>query len=97
MVQNYILLQAESDVLFNRILCLVNFRLSSVCKESAMFWDGTEPRFVVSYRRFGTTYRVPVSMVKQSKKNLDNGTDRLPRNVIRIINYTSRLRNISEQ
>ena len=52
---------------------------------------------VVYYRRFGTTYRVPFSRVKQSKKNaentlrfrhfflecltLENGTDMLFQNV----------------
>jgi len=40
---------------------------------------------------------VPVSMVKQSKKNLENGTDRLSRNVLRITNYKSRMSYIPEK
>ena len=46
---------------------------------SSLFWDITQSKLVVSYRRFGTIYRVPSSRVKQSKKNED-GTDSLSRN-----------------
>jgi hypothetical protein len=35
---------------------------------SSLFCNVTQRRLVVSYRRFGTTYRVPSSRVKQSKR-----------------------------
>ena len=36
---------------------------------SALFWDITQRRLVILYRRFGTTYRsVPSSSIKKSKK-----------------------------
>jgi hypothetical protein len=46
--QNYIIRQAE-NVLFKRKLCLSNFRLSPVCKESSLFLDVTDTKLVVSY------------------------------------------------
>jgi len=38
------------------ILCVISGFFRGV-KEIAFFWDFTQRRFVVCYRRFGTTYR----------------------------------------
>jgi len=35
---------------------------------SLLFWDATRRIFVISYRRFGTTYLAPFTRVMQSKK-----------------------------
>jgi hypothetical protein len=63
---------------------------------SALFWDITQRRVVILYRRFGTTYlshlqgsRNPRRKPMKSKEKaffsdfltLGDGTDRLPRNV----------------
>jgi hypothetical protein len=64
--------------------------------ESTMFWDDTEPRLVVSYGRFGTSYRSQFQWSSSPRIIFKMGHDRLSRNVIRITNYTSRLRNIPE-
>ena len=56
----------------------------------SLFWDFTERRFVVSYRRFGTTYR----SLLQGSNSLHVWTDELSRNVG---NYQFTLRNIPEE
>jgi len=46
------------------------------------FWDVTQSRLVVIYRRFRAPYRVPSSRLQQSDcLTLEDGTDRLFRNV----------------
>jgi hypothetical protein len=63
---------------------------------SALFWDVTQRREVIQYRRFETTCRsllqgprnarIPSSRVRKSRKKdlltLEDGTDRLYRNVV---------------
>ena len=52
---------------------------------SALFWDFTQCTMVVSYWRFGTSYRLllwgPSSPFFSNCMALEDGTDRLPRNV----------------
>jgi len=57
---------------------------------SSLFWDFMERRFVVSYRRFGTSYRPHL----QGSNSLHVWTDGLSRNVGK---YQYTLRNISEE
>jgi len=39
--------------------------------EISVIWDITQRRVVIHYRRFGTTYRVPSSRIKKSKRNFE--------------------------
>jgi hypothetical protein len=53
-----------------------------------LLWGFTQHRLVFSHRRFGKNLWVPSSRIKQSEKNvahcltLDDGTERLPQNII---------------
>jgi len=47
--------------------------------KSVLVWDFTQCRLAVSYRRFGTTYRS--NLQGSSILTLENGTDKLSRNV----------------
>jgi hypothetical protein len=46
--------------------------------KSALFWDITQRKVVISYRRFGTTYRFPSKSV--IRRTLKIGPDRFSRN-----------------
>jgi len=49
---------------------------------NALFWIITQRVVVISYRRFGTTYRVPSAAFKNPKfLNPDGGEDSLSRNI----------------
>jgi hypothetical protein len=67
-----------------RILCLISL--------FSRFWDVTHRRLVRSYRRFGTTY-LPIIQGSVNPRSLENGADRLYRNVG---DYQSTVRNILE-
>jgi hypothetical protein len=60
--------------------------------EIALFWDITRRRLVIFYRRFGTTYRLPSSRVKKSKKM---EPIRCPETSVKY--YHTTLRNIPEE
>jgi len=45
-----------------------------------LFWDTTQRRAVIPYRRFGTNYR-PYLQASRSLVTIKDGTDKLPRNV----------------
>jgi len=60
---------------------------------SSLFWDVTQRRLVVSYQRFGTTYRSHLQG-SSSQTPLKDGTNTLSRNVG---NYQPTLRNIPEE
>jgi hypothetical protein len=48
--------------------------------KTALFWIITQRVVIISYRRFGTTYRVPYSRVRNPKK-LDSGPLKMGRKV----------------
>jgi hypothetical protein len=73
--------------------------ISDLQRGSSLFWDVTQRRLVISYRRFGTTYRFHLQRSSKPRFLLDyltheDGSDRLSRNVG---NYQSTLRNIPEE
>jgi hypothetical protein len=59
---------------------------------SLLFWDVTQHRLVVSYRRFGTTYR---SHLQGSSLTLEYGTDSCPETSV--INKKSMLYNVPKE
>ena len=67
--------------------------LYSLLIVSSLFWNFTQHRLVVIDRRFGTIYRSHLQG-SSSLLTLENGTDRLSRNVG---NYQSTLRKIAEE
>jgi hypothetical protein len=58
---------------------------------SSLFWDVTQSRLVVSYQRFGTTYRSYLQG-SSSQRPLKDGTNTLSRHVV-----TTNLRCVTSQ
>jgi hypothetical protein len=49
---------------------------------SALLWVTTQPTVVISYRRFGTTYRSHLNGLEDgTRMTVEDGIGRLPRNV----------------
>jgi hypothetical protein len=81
----------------HKYLIYISFTL--ICMRSSLFWDVTQRRLVVSYRRFGTSYRSQLQGSIFKGRTVDwliheDGTDRLSRNVG---NYQYTLRYIPEE
>ena len=67
----YITSANETATLNNLTACQSWFQASAAVQmRSGVFWDVTQRRLVVCWRRFGTTCWSPYSRVKQAKKNL---------------------------
>ena len=76
-----------------------NFTLSVISgfrRDVALFWDITQRRVVIHYRRFGTAYRSHLQKVNKSKKKKKRmGPIGCPETSVK--DYLSTLRNIPEQ
>jgi hypothetical protein len=69
---------------------LRNFRASAAMQtRSAVLWDIAKLCVVILYRRFGTAYRFHIGRVVFDFLILEDGTDRLSRNVGTELPYNS--------